>query len=106
MNKLNEFYDEYKQYCLDEFDDDNASIEADGSVAIACTYLGGHNEWDMQVSYNPITEKLLTELGSMDDEYVFSEDLPIDKAYEYLDFGQCICHSIDLLATKGVIICD
>ena len=89
-NKIQQWLEEYKEFVQEEYyEDGEIEFDEDGYLGLAHTTIGANDDFSMQVSYNPSSQTLRTEIDSGDLSVTEEKFVEIDSAYQYLDFDSC-----------------
>ena len=92
-----QWLEEYKEFVRDEYYSNDVTFDKEGYLGLAYSTIGANEQYDAEVSYNPQTEFLKTELRGEGLTLRYVEDLPIESASWWLDFDSCYSHACDLL---------
>lgn len=90
-NDIKEWLDEYKEFTREEYLDesDGFNFDEDGYLGLAYTTTGANDDFSIQVSYNPFSQTLKTEICGEDLLVTEEKPVEINRAYQYLDFDWC-----------------
>ena len=88
MNKelITKIKDAYADYCYAEFEEETSAIELEKLTILDLMYteIGGHEQYQVQLSYDLITEKIILTFKGVNKNVYYDKECPLQEFYDLI----------------------